>query len=129
MNGKTWGGSRILLVEPDSLIRRTVVGVVRTLGFVDIREASTYESAEKLLQAFSFGGLVVALANNGDGTALIESLRVGGTRCPADCGVAVIVGSCDAQRAIDLQALQVRRIVLKPFKVKTLLETVAQLAA
>ena len=44
-----------------------------------------------------------------------------------DCPVAVMAAEMDASRATTLFGLKVRRVILKPFKVKTVLETVVQL--
>ena len=117
----------LLLVEPDSLIRRTVVGVARTLALADIRESSTYEAAESLLQMRAFDGLIVALSDTGDGLQVIERLRAGTLKCPRDCPVIVMTARCDELRARTLLDLGVRRVILKPFKVRTVLESVDQL--
>jgi DNA-binding NarL/FixJ family response regulator len=118
---------RLLLVEPDSLVRRTVASVARTLELAEIREASTYEAAESLLQSSRFAGVIMAVADDGDGIALLERLRAGDLQAARDCPVAVLTGPCDAARVQSLGTLNVRRVILKPFKVKTVLDCVAQL--
>ena len=117
----------LLLVEPDSLVRRTVVGVARTLGLADIRESASYDAAESLLQACRFDGVIVALSDEGDGLQMIERLRGGLLKCPSDCPVVVMTARCDALRARSLMDLGVRRVILKPFKVRTVLESMEQL--
>jgi DNA-binding NarL/FixJ family response regulator len=43
--------------------------------------------------------------------------------------VAVLTDACDAGMIVSLRELDISRIVLKPFKVKTILETISQLMA
>jgi DNA-binding NarL/FixJ family response regulator len=118
---------RLLLVEPDSLVRRTVASVARSLSIADIREAGTYDTADLLLHSDAFDGLIIALTDDGRGIDLVEQLRAGEMESARDCPVVVMTGRCDESRVTALRALSVRRVILKPFKVKTVLESVAQL--
>ena len=71
---------QLLLVEPQSLFRRTLATVARQLKLADVVEASSYEAAQSLLEAQRFDGLMLAM---GDGVAslnLLQDLRMGKTR-------------------------------------------------
>lgn len=118
----------VLLVEPDSLMRSTIVGVVRALGLAELRQASSYDAAHQLLKTTHFDALIIALADDGNGMQLIEAVRDGSACCATNCPIAVMAGHCSVERAMAMVALQVRRVILKPFKVKTVLETIGQLA-
>ena len=52
---------RILLVEPQFVLRRTMVMVARDLGMVDFHEASSVGRARALLATGAYEGLVLDL--------------------------------------------------------------------
>jgi len=120
--------AKLLLVEPDTLVRRTVAGVARQLALADVHEVSSYESAAELVLNHAFDGLIIAIADDGTGTHLVESIRSGASECAVDCPIVVITALCDVARATSLRDLTVNRVILKPFKVKTVLESIGQLA-
>jgi CheY-like chemotaxis protein len=117
----------LLLVEPDSMMRRTVASVARSMGLGDIREASSLDAAQALLHARAFDGVVVALADDGGGLDLLRDIRQGTFETARDCPAIALVGHCDPGRVQALGALRVQRVILKPFKVKTVLDSIAQL--
>ncbi len=119
----------LLLVEPESVLRRTVAGVSRDLGLADVHEATSVEVAQRMLHERSFDALFIALDASGAALELLAALRAGQLSCGADTPVAVLAQACDAALALRLKELAVRRLLLKPFKVKGVLETIAALAA
>lgn len=115
----------LLLVEPYFVLRRTVASVAGGLDGVKVHEAPSLESASELLSGRRFDGFVVALEDQEAVLALINSIRSGETPSASSASVAVTAEHCDIDTIKALRELGVRRILVKPFKVKTILETVA----
>lgn len=115
----------LLLIEPYFVMRRTVASVASGLQGIKVHEAPSVESASALLSGRAFDGFVVALEDQEAVLSLINSIRSGETLSPASASVAVTAEHCDVATIAALRELGVRRILVKPFKVKTILETVA----
>ena len=119
---------QLLLVDPHSLFRRTVAMVARQLGIAQVHESSSLEAAQRLLEHQSMDGLLLDIGQGLDALALLQSVRAGALRCPPSTPVALTAEACDLPTAQLYKELQVRRIMLKPFKVKTALEVIQDLA-
>ncbi len=119
----------ILLVEPDYLLRRTVVASARALFDVEIAETSRYENAQTLVQKHRYNGLILALDEDGaQALTLVQQLRAG-TLLPAHDSPVVLMGyDPDRRRAEIIQTLGVQRFVMKPVKVRHILEALVQMA-
>ncbi|MCU7374442.1 response regulator [Paucibacter sp. O1-1] len=117
----------LLLVDPHSLFRRTVALVARELDVADVHEASSHEAAQRLLESQTFDALLMDIGDGLGALSLLQSLRDGALRSPADLPVALTAESVDASLLALFKPLQVQRIMLKPFKVKTALEVVGAL--
>ena len=120
---------QLLLVEPQSLFRRTLATVARQLKVADIVEASSYEAAQNLLESQRFDGLMLAV---GDGVAslnLLQNLRMGKTRNTRVLPLALMAESVDPITIELFRTMSPQRILLVPFKVKTALEVVTALVA
>jgi len=115
----------LLLVEPYTLVRSTVTSVARSLDLVDIQESPSVEAAENLLRARAFDGFVIALDDDDAGLELLSRIRDGRTSSPPDAAVAITADRVDQAGIEALRQLEVKRVLLKPFKVKTILETIA----
>lgn len=118
----------LLLVEPDFLLRRTVGGVVRSLALAQVQEAASLEHARRLLAEHRFDALLLALDAEHQALQLLMDLRSGRLRSDAATPVAVTAGAADAGLAVQLKALDVKRLLLKPFRGKDMVQTVRQLA-
>lgn len=118
----------LLLVEPDFLLRRTVGGVVRSLALAQVQEAASLDHARRLLAERRFDALLVALDAEQQALQLLMDLRSGRLRSTAGMPVAVTAGAADAGLAVQLKALDVKRLLLKPFRGKDMVQTVRQLA-
>lgn len=114
----------LLLVEPYTLVRSTVTSVARSLDLVDIQESPSVDAAEGMLRARAFDGFVIALDDGQAGLDLINRIRNGSTSSPATAAVAITTEKVDQDRIATLRQLEVKRVLLKPFKVKTILETI-----
>jgi len=117
----------LMLVDPHSLFRRTVAMVARELDLADIREVSTIESAQRQLEHEAFDALLLDIGDGLASLSLMQNLRSGALRSAADMPVALTAEAVDAATLALFKPLQVQRVMLKPFKVKTALEVVSAL--
>ncbi|MEI7446317.1 MAG: histidine kinase [Burkholderiales bacterium] len=120
---------RVLLVEPHAVLRGTVAAVVRELDVVEVYAVASVAAARRTLAELRPDVLVLSLDEGEAAFTLLEALRRGGDSRGAETAVAVTATACDAPTASRLRALDVRRLLLKPFKVRTVLETVSGLCA
>jgi DNA-binding NtrC family response regulator len=120
---------RLLLVEPQFVLRRTVATMAREMGLADVQEATSPAVAERLLSERRFSALLVAIDEDGEALQLLQRLRAGETHHPADVPLAVTAAACDVELAMRLKQLDVVRLLLKPFKVRGMLEVISALGA
>jgi hypothetical protein len=118
----------MLLMEPDALLRRTVVLTARSLGMGSICEVGDHFTAWRMIRERQLGGAVIALDYGTRRYAqydltLIDEIRRQETESPIP--IAVMVPYCDAALLQEFRERDVARIILKPFKVRILLDTFA----
>jgi len=129
MNGRSQPGGRLLLVEPQFVMRRTVSTMAREMGLADVQEATSAAQAGKLLGERRFDAVLIAIDEEGEALALLQRLRAGETSHPAGVSVAVTATVCDVELALRMKQLDVCRLLLKPFKVRGMLEVISALGA
>jgi hypothetical protein len=117
----------LLLVEPQFLIRRTVAAVARDMRLANPKELTTIEQAESLVAFQSYDALFLSMDEEAAALELMNRVRHGDTRCAADIPIAVTAATCSTSLALQLKRLDVRRVVLRPFKVKGVLDAIAAL--
>jgi hypothetical protein len=117
----------LLLVEPQFLLRRTVAAVARDMRLADPRETTTIELADSLVAIHDFDALFLSLDEEDAALALMNRVRNGDTKCPRDIPIAVTAAACGTPLALRLKELEVRRLLLRPFKVKGVLDAIAAL--
>ncbi len=125
---KSAGKGRILLVEPSSLSGGIIVATARQLGLSAVHLVSSVRSAQQKLDQEDFAGVIVSLEEDKDAVLLIEKLR--NTQFSAVnplVPIAVITSSINASLALQLKVLDVRRVLLKPFKVRDVITTIQML--
>ena len=115
---------RILLVEPQFVLRRTMVMVARDLGMVDFHEASSVGRARALLGTGAYEGLVLDLQEGPQALELLGELRQGRFATPRDARVVVLAGGGSPVNAERLQGLDVDRVLGKPVRISELLDAV-----
>jgi CheY-like chemotaxis protein len=117
----------MLLVEEQSLLRKTVSLTARSLGLGTVHEAATFQSAERMLRERAFNGAVISIDCGADGDcmynlSLLDKVRNGMSASPATIPIAVMVDQATAELLYELRERQVSRVILKPFRAKILLE-------
>ncbi len=117
----------LLLVEPQFLLRRTVAAVARDLRLADPKELTTIEQAESLVSYHAFDALFLSLDEEEAALELVGRVRSGDTKCAVDIPIAVTAAACGTPLALRLKQLEVKRLVLRPFKVKGVLDAIAAL--
>lgn len=123
------GLPRILLVEPDGLVRGTVASVCRDLGLAEVVQAVNCELVPKALADDSLSACILSLTDCDGALDVLERLRQGEFACQADMPVALTATGIDAATAARLKPLRIRRLLLKPFKIRDLVTTVEALVA
>lgn len=118
----------VLLVEPQFVMRRTMVAVGRELGLVDFHEASSIARALPMLEARRFGGMVLDMDDGSDALTLLERVRAGEFVCRPDLPVVALTFRGPPGAVDRLGPLKPLRTLDKPFKVRELLASVALMA-
>ena len=116
---------RILLLEPQFVLRRTIAMVARDLGVVDFHEASSVGRARTLLADETYAGMVLDLAEESEVLALLVDLRQGKFSTPLDAPVIVLAGEGASGEAERLQALGVTHVLGKPVRISQVLGAIA----
>lgn len=126
--------SHILLVEPEPMLRRTVVMTARGLGLGQVHEAASNDAALRMLRSRTFHGAVVAVNCIGSGAdrqydlGLIDRLRADelpGKTMP----IAIMAEQATAELLSALRDRHISRVILKPFRARVLLETIEKFGA
>jgi hypothetical protein len=118
---------KLLLVEPQFLLRRTVAAVARDMRLADPKEVTTIEHAESLVSLHAYDALFLSMDEENAALELMRRVRDGGSKCAAGIPIAVTAAACDTPLALRLKHLEVRRLILRPFKVKGVLDAIAAL--
>lgn len=117
----------MLLVEPATLLRRTVALTARSLNLANVHEAASHVLALRLLKGTAFDGALIAIDDlQGDGAsaiALLDQVRAGDTASKNTMPIAVMIDKIDADMLSALRARGVTRVLLKPFKARNLVDT------
>lgn len=119
--------SRWLLLEPDTLLRRTVALTARSLSMGDVREATRVEEARSQMRSTRFKAALLAL-ETGDGMldlSLLDDWQA--TQGAQGGAVAVLLKSVTPALLAELSGRGVKRIIVKPFRARVLLDTLEQL--
>lgn len=121
------GAAQVLLIEPDNLVRSTVASICRDLKLVRILQASSLASGEPHLLARPVQGLMLSLAEGDAALDLLGRVRAGAFACEPTIPVMVMASGCTKEQMVRLKALEVRRLLLQPFRLRDVVNTVEQL--
>ena len=114
----------ILLFEPSSLTASIIVATARQMNLPRVRQVSSVRTAHQQLTAQGFQALIMSLDEPTDAVALLEQVRNDQLAVDAQVPVAVTIAQVDPSTAVKMKALQVRRVLLKPFKVRDVITTI-----
>lgn len=117
----------ILIVEQAAMVGGIIVTTARQLRLPAVRLATSIRAAQQLLEQQQFSALIVSLNEEGPALELVQNLRSGKYKTLADIPVAVTTTACGVDLAQSLRSLLVRRILLKPFKVRDVILTINML--
>ena len=118
---------KLLLVEPENLIRGTLASICRDLGLAQAIQATSVAQGEQVLKSGSVQGLVLSLYNEAAALQLLTRLRAGELESARDLPVAVLAHDCTPDLAAQLKSLGVRRLLLQPFKLRDVIHTLENL--
>jgi CheY-like chemotaxis protein len=124
-------GLHMLLVEPETLLRRTVSLTARSLGLGLVHEAASVDAARRLLGQRPFDGAVIAVAcveregRRCYDMTLVEQVREGLTSSDRGMPIAIMADQATPELVKELQGRGINRLILKPFRAKVLLEAIA----
>ncbi|WPB59287.1 response regulator [Xylophilus sp. GOD-11R] len=118
----------VLLLEPQFVLRRTIVTVAKELDLVAFHEATNIDRALALLGSRKFAGIVIDLGEGPDTVTLLEELRKGAFACGARIPVIVMSSEPGKPDAPTLGPLWPVDVLRKPFKIGALLESVRSMA-
>lgn len=117
----------VLLIEPQFVMRRTMVAVAREMGLAEFHEATCVARALPVLATRAFRGLVLDMSEGPEAITLLERLRAGNFASLADTPVIALTFSATEEIGSKLEELQPLHTLHKPFKVRELLESVSRL--
>ena len=120
---------RMLLVEPQFVLRRTLVAVGRDLGIAAFHEAASLERARTLLLAQAYQGLVLDFQDSVPALALLRDLRDRRFASAPDVDVVVLMASVQAEDEAALHRLGVTAMLARPFKISQLLDSLGSIGA
>lgn len=118
----------ILLIEPSSLTGSIIVATARQLNLPAVRQVNSVRMAQQRLAHQDFAAVIVSIdEQQQEAINLLEQVRNDALAISASVPVAVITAQVDASTAIKMKALQVRRVLIKPFKVRDVIATITLL--
>ena len=118
----------MLVVEPDAVVRSTVASVVRELELAQVHQAASVPLGRQVMGESVVDALVLSLADADAALDLLTRLRAGEFASRADIPVVVLAPACDGPLALRLKQLEVRRLLLTPFKIRDVVQTLESLA-
>jgi hypothetical protein len=120
----------MLLMEPETMLRRTVALTARSLGLADIHEAASPALGRQMLRRQSFAGAIIAI-NAGDAydLGLLDQIREGDTISSRSMPIAVLAVNCTGELLAALRQRAVSRVIVNPFRARILLDAFSALAA
>ncbi len=117
----------MLVLEPDAVVRSTVASVVRELDLAQVQQAASVPLGTQVLTETAVDALVLSLADTEAALELLTRLRAGEFLSRADIPVVVLAPACDGPLALRLKQLEVLRLLLTPFKIRDVVQTLEAL--
>jgi len=130
-NSKKPPGRRFLLIEQSLVMRQTIALTAGSLRIGEVHQSGSVALALPMLEGMPFDGVVMTVDQDGDAKArafdyaTLERIRDGRTASKPDLPIVVLTAACDASFVSAMRALRIERILVKPFRARTLLEALA----
>lgn len=118
------GPPQLLLLEPDHLIRSTVLAVCKQLGLAEVLQAASVTSAEQTLRNYTVDLMLVSLNQGDDAFTFLDQVRRGRWTGMAEVPIALTAHSVEQAMITRIQPLRVERLLLQPYRIRDLVETV-----
>ena len=120
-------GKHVLVIEPDSQVRGSLAGGCRTHPWLTAHTASSVDLGEDVLKEERIEAIVLSLEEGPEAIDLLIRIRRG--ECQVDAGVPVMatIQEATAERVVQLKALGVARLLVRPFTLGDALETLEKL--
>ncbi len=118
------GLPHLLLVEPNSLIRSTVLAVCRQIALAEVHQAASVAAAEQALQSHPIDLMLISLNQAEEAFALLELIRGGWWGVTAEMPIAVTVQNANSEMIARIRPMEVSRLLLQPYKIRDVIETV-----
>lgn len=119
----------ILLIEPSSLTGSIIVATARQLNLPRVSQVASVRTAQQQMAHHKYGSIILSLDEQDAAIGLLEQVRQGAYAVPSDVPVVVTTPQVNAATATRMRALQVRRVLLTPFKVRDVIGTIQLLSA
>ena len=115
---------RMLLVESQFFLRRTIVSVTRDLAKVEYLEATGVDRARVVLAGVTCKGIVLDMQEGARALELISDVRLGKFATARDVQVIALASNLSTEDALRLQELGVTQVLCKPFKIGNFLTAI-----
>jgi CheY-like chemotaxis protein len=114
--------ARVLIVEPQFVLRRTMAALMRKLDLAEVVEATSIEAAAALLKQKTFECMVIDMAQSAQALDLIRALREGELG-PQTNTLVCATADASFEPALQAELMQagVTLRLKKPFKMEQLL--------
>lgn len=125
--GKKTDPLRLLLVEENDLMRRTVAMTATEYFYAVTHEAESRNEALLFLRHTAFDGALLSVAVDSDPVSslnidVISAIRSGQTMSAASMPVIALVSQCTQACVDTLRAAGAQQVLIKPFKARALLD-------
>lgn len=118
----------ILLIEPSSLSGGIIVSTARQLNLRSVNLVSSVRVARQKFDFEDFSGVILSLEEDNEALLLLENLRAAQfAAVNPQVPIVVIASSVTSALALKMKTLDVRRVLLKPFKVRDVITTIQRL--
>ena len=110
----------ILLLENNYMVRHAFSMNAKETGFAHVFQTATVSVARRKCGSIAFHGLIIGLSHGEEELTLIESIRSGHTKCNENVPIVAIVSSCTSDLLLKLDNLNVKEILPRPLRVRTI---------
>jgi CheY-like chemotaxis protein len=117
----------LCLVHPDRTVRSILAFVAQELNFPPVEVFNTPQAAARFIQTHRPAALMI-WTDDPPALELIERIRGAELNCPADLPLVILAPPCSASQVRQWLAFKPVRLLLTPFRIKDLIQTLEQLA-